>query len=312
MRHDLDGPWITLREARSKTRLVNNEILFSIHTGHIVPVVYAQNRPFLAVSRHNNSLVGHASFWYSGPIQVGHSVIHEIITQDQSIVGQRAVHLLLPNNIFDWNTRCPFKGQAPNGILHHWEPRKKAEHLQANAQVIHLPQEYDDYEWAESSLVEHVPVNYDEDEFFEHHAKDYLIRSPAAPYVYGTDYHSVYEQQDFRLPVSALPLLTTPKQHDKPPCKYTPPYQSEKQRTNDLHSVITNLLQHYPQAKSGFLWNTLRRDSQQAKRQFDRDECITQMDNTVIYWANHQGTPHTLKKRSFQNIVSKLRQKMSS
>jgi len=314
MTRDLDGPWLTLAETSQKTGCVKNEILYSIQDGGVTPVIFTHNRPFEQRDIATNGVtIGHAVFRYSGPLGVDKTVVDEIIAQDRTIIGQRPVSLLRPGNIFDWNSAYPFEGKAPNGFLSHWEPRPEIDTGLVNDAVLHLPQEHPDYEWAESSLVEHVPENYDEDEFFERYANQYLIRSPVAKYVYGTNCNSVYSQQDLRLPASSIPLLgVLTNNHEQKETNTNKLELPTKQRSNDLHLVIIRVLEKYPDAKSGLLWNALRRDSQSTRREFDFDELITQMDNATIYWANSQSAKQTLKKRTFQNLVSKFRQQLGS
>ena len=299
-----------MAEASQKTGFVKNEILFSIHTGGVMPVIYSHNRPFLAITRAaDNTITGHATFRYSGPIAVDKTVIDEIITQNKTLVGQRPIELLLPGSICEWSSIYPYDGNTPNGIIKAWEPKKEL----INHAVVHLPQEHHSYDCAESYFVEHVPENYDEDEFFERYAGQYLIRSPVAQYVYGTDYNSVYSQKDLRLPVSALAQLGKPinkcEQKETKTNKITLP---RKQRSNDLHLVIIRVLETYPDAKSGFLWNELRRDCQSENRQFDSDELIHKMDCTQISWTSNRGVTQIFKKTSFQTLVSRLRKQRKS
>ncbi len=314
MTRDLNGPWLTLAETSQKTGFVKNEILFSIHTGGVMPVVYSHNRPFLAISRSTDGkITGHATFHYSGPIGVDKTVIDDIVVQNKTIVGQRPIRLLLPDNVFDWNSAYPYEGQAPSGILSNWQPRPEVDTALIDKPVLHLPQEHSCYEWAESSLVEHVPDNFDEDKFFERYAGQYLIRSPVAKYVYGTDYNSVYTQKDLRIPASALPNLGKPiNNSEQKETKTNKITLSQKQRSNDLHLVIIRVLETYPDAKSGFLWNELRRDSQSENRQFDSDELIHKMDCTQISWTSNRGVTQIFKKTSFQTLVSRLRKQRKS
>lgn len=304
MKHDLQGPWLNLKEVTQKTGLVRNEILYHIQERNITPVLYAYHRPFLAVSKRKSQIVGHASFRYCGPIAVDSQAINDIVAQDHALIGACQVRLLRTGNICDWQKNLPYEGCLPNGIVDDWEPKNSEE---INTwETIHLPVEHASYASAESALVEHVPENFPEDDFFNCFANRYLIRSPKANYVYGTDYNSAYNQNDLRIPSSALKLFNNSEIKMVDPVMEIP---EQKQRTNDLHQVITRLFKQFPNAKSGFLWNELRKDIGRQKPQFDREELIESMDHAAIIWVSAKGIQQTLKKTSFQTLVSRIRRK---
>ncbi len=80
-----------------------------------------------------------------------------------------------------------------------------------------------------------------------------------------------------------------------------------QKRTNDLHKVIAILCAKHTDAKTGLLWNILRKDIQQLNREYDQDHVITTMDNQKIDWISSTGCQQSFKKSSFQTFVSRLR-----
>ncbi len=300
----LDGPWLTIEELAGKTGFVKNEILFTIQTGKITPVLFTKNRPFLAYSIQHQQRIGHGCFRYTWPLAVNRALIDQLVRDDCALAGLQPVTPIQLGGITQWRKRNPYRGHLPNGVLSGWQPCTQ-EQWQQQGKAILMPFEHPDINCAESSLVHYVPPYYDEDDFFTEHAHRYLIRSPSSPYVYGSEYYSAYDQADFRFPAAALAKLLTAAnepQASKPVANVV-----NKRRVNALHEVIQQLLSEHPDDKSGVLWNSLRRDSQQTRRHFDQDELIIHMDHQVIRWVSANGIQQTLKKSSFQTLVSKLR-----
>ncbi len=307
-RHSLTGPWINFDELTHKTGFVKNEILFNIQTGVITPVIFTDNRPFMAYSiDKNNKIIGHGCFRYSGPFAVDTAIIHRMVRDYKTIVGKQPVQPLCTDSIVDWSHTYPYKGALPNGIVDYWEPRSIEQLQGKHWQAMILPFEHSSYDSAESSLIEFVPKRYDENDFFNRYADEYLIRSPSAHYVYGAEFYSEYNQKDFRFPSAALSRLESVNKQQEPSTTINTLSLSSRKRTNELHSVIQRLIEQCANAKSGILWNELRKDVQLKKRRYDSDHLITQIDHLSIQWTSSSGIQQTLKKSSFQTLVSKLR-----
>ena len=300
----LHGPWLNLEEITRKTGLVNNEILYAIQTQHITPVFHTDNRPFLAYSRQDSSIVGHACFRYSGPVALDTGLIRSIVRNGHVLLNRQPVKLLCEQDIFEWSTDFPYQGALPNGIIDRWEPCSFNGLSGQEWEIMLQPCEYSARDWAESMLVELIPKHYDEEDFFNRYSDHYLVRSPSDSFAYGIEYHHQYTQQDFRFPKAALERLLNNAIPPKAPVISEPLSQ---QRTNDLHKVIVRLLSHHKDAQIGTLWNALRRDIQQTNRDYDNDHIITKMSHAEIHWVSGSGASRTLKKNSFKTRVSKLR-----
>lgn len=295
----LGGPWLNFEEVTQKTGLVKNEILYAIQTQQITPVIYTNNRPFLAYSKNqHNQLIGHARFQYSGTLAINLKAIREIVVNDQTILSREPVKLLCPDQMMSCSTDYHFNADLPNGLLDDWKPNQDI--FSDSVSIMIQPYEYSTYEDAESVIVDFTPRYYCEDEFLAAHADRLFVRSPHAKYVYGSYDTHVFHQKDLRFPLEAIHQLLNPKQPRKPD---KPP----RLRNNELHNVIRRAIDENPKEQSGTIWNILRRDSQQENREYDYDHVIDSINHETIQWVSASGIRQTLKKSSFKIIVSRLK-----
>ena len=302
--HSLNGPWLTFEEITTKTGKVKNELLYAIQMQQITPVIYLNHRAFLAYSLNDTGQrIGHAQCYYSGPVVLHPDRIKDIVSHDRTIAGFEPVTLCCPTDIRDISIDHGFSEPVPQGLFHDWQPNPNI--AQTGIEFMLLPHEYRHIEDGESVLVEHVPEHCCEDTYLETHADRFFIQCPGSDTVYGSYYSHLIDQNALRFPVAAIDALTTPTNTGK-----TPPAidaaLSEK-RHHDLHRVIALLLCHNPTDRSGSLWNKLRKDIQQPKRQYDEDHVITTMNHAEIFWESAAGHAQVFKKRSFENRVSRLR-----
>ena len=302
MQCDLSGPWYNFKEVEKKTGYVKNEILFKIESGVLPAVVHSTNRPFLAVSQSKcGQLIGHGYFRYSGPLAVSQCVINQLIRNEQALALAKPVKPLQLLNVEDWAKDIPYDGQCPNGFISAWEPLQYDELGHVNWSALIYPEEVDNYDFAESTLADRVPDHYDEDEYFERFAKDIIIESPSSPYFYATHAYSEFGLSDIRLPnVSVNTLLGI-----EPISEGVT--RTAQKHVNELHAVIKRIINDYPDAKSGVLWQVLREDCDRDTRHYDHDELIERMDCHCIEWVSSNGIFKVMKKNSFQTSVSRLK-----
>ncbi len=300
----LQGPWLNFEEVTHKTGLVKNEILYAIQTQQITPVIYTNNRPFLAYSQNpQGQVIGHAHFQYSGTLAIHPEAIQEIVVSDQTILSREPVKILCPEQIKACSSDYSFRGSMPNGLLDSWEPNNQL--FNDDVTIIMHPYEYCDYDDAESGLVEYIPGYYDDEAFFADHGERYFVRSPSARYVCGSNYSHIYDQKALRFPVAAIERLLNPK-------KSQPVINSTSRlRHHDINDIFERLMKAHPKAQSGELWNTLRRDIQTDKRIYDCDSIITTIDQLMIHWVSAKGVERQLKKPSFQTAISRLRRRIA-
>lgn len=85
-----------------------------------------------------------------------------------------------------------------------------------------------------------------------------------------------------------------------------PEFGSKKE--HELHSLIEDIYKSLGCPKNNnIVWSALELD--QEKRAFDKNEIIQEIEGDIIYWSSRRGTEQTMKRKTFDNFLSTLRNK---
>jgi hypothetical protein len=71
--------------------------------------------------------------------------------------------------------------------------------------------------------------------------------------------------------------------------------------------LLTRLLKHFPADKPANVWEKLKDDLNKEPRILDIDEIIDEIDLDTLYWFDDNSEIKTIKKKSFYNLINKLK-----
>jgi hypothetical protein len=77
--------------------------------------------------------------------------------------------------------------------------------------------------------------------------------------------------------------------------------------TRGIDILISKVLDVIPEAKPSVIWNVLAQDITQKLRVYDTDEIIEEVGEKALYWTDIDGEAKSLKKKSFYNLIKKLK-----
>jgi hypothetical protein len=77
--------------------------------------------------------------------------------------------------------------------------------------------------------------------------------------------------------------------------------------TRGIDILISKVLDVIPEAKPSVIWNVLAQDITQKLRVYDTDEIIEEVGEKALYWTDIDGEAKSLKKKSFYNLINKLK-----
>jgi hypothetical protein len=70
------------------------------------------------------------------------------------------------------------------------------------------------------------------------------------------------------------------------------------------------MIQLYPDYKSTQIWNMLKHDCSLPNRVYDTDEILEEVNSTELIWTNRKGERTNLMKKSFFNLLKKIKDKL--
>lgn len=80
--------------------------------------------------------------------------------------------------------------------------------------------------------------------------------------------------------------------------------------THPIKQIIANVLMEYSQSNSRQIWNIVKKDVEDEKKQFDRDTLIFEITSDELSYFGLGDTTKTLSYRRFQNLLSEVRKNL--
>lgn len=79
-------------------------------------------------------------------------------------------------------------------------------------------------------------------------------------------------------------------------------------KEHELHSLIEDIYKSLGSPKyNSIVWSALELDLE--KRTYDKNEIIQEIEGDIIYWSSRRGIEQTMKRKTFDNFLSTLRNK---
>lgn len=75
----------------------------------------------------------------------------------------------------------------------------------------------------------------------------------------------------------------------------------------EFDKLIVRMMQLFPEHKPSRLWAMLKADSIRGERLYDTNEILDEVGTDELIWSDRHGKPITLKKKSFYNLIDKVR-----
>jgi hypothetical protein len=85
------------------------------------------------------------------------------------------------------------------------------------------------------------------------------------------------------------------------------PEQDTTSKLRPIDILLTNMIAQFPVLKPSQIWEKLKSDLANDPRAFDTDEIIDELGDDALYWFDHNAEIQQMKKKSFYNLVSRLK-----
>jgi len=74
-----------------------------------------------------------------------------------------------------------------------------------------------------------------------------------------------------------------------------------------IDAMLINMLNEFPNDRPSQIWEKLKNDITNDPRSFDTDEIIDEIGEDTLYWYNSSAELQKMKKKSFYNLIKKLK-----
>mgnify|MGYP000657107989 CR=1 FL=1 len=74
-----------------------------------------------------------------------------------------------------------------------------------------------------------------------------------------------------------------------------------------IDAMLINMLNKFPNDKPSKIWERLKEDLNNEPRKFDTDEIIDELGDDTLYWFDSSAEIQQMKKKSFYNLIKKLK-----
>ena len=287
----LNGPFYLLEEAQVKLNLNQTDLLYSIQSGKIEPVLYSPKRQYLVISTdENRKCIGHAHFTYQGPIAADDTLFVKLAKQLKGNFFS-SYRLIEPANISAIDYTYPLQNKLPNEALLGWSSVNKNEIFTDNYQIVAMPHEAK----ATQNLLKLFNDTLTTKTSFS--PEDYAQKLSSVPYSYDWLYNGKWSIADLRIPSSEITRFLNPN------------VKSDSQRANQLHELILRVLKDHPKETNTSLWEIIRNDSKVDMPVYDVGKIIISVERGSITWKSDYDYEQTMKRKTFQNFVSNQRKK---
>ena len=85
------------------------------------------------------------------------------------------------------------------------------------------------------------------------------------------------------------------------------PKQDATLNMRPIDILLTNIIAQFPILKPSQIWEKLKSDITNDPRSFDTDEIIDEIGEDTLYWYNSSAELHQMKKKSFYNLIKRLK-----
>lgn len=306
---EIHGPYYSIEEAHEILSMRPSELGHAIRTQAITPVVYTKNRRMLIFSHRNWLNWGHASCMYKGHLKLPASHIAMLFDGDPIRLNEDYCTLLDPEGLQNYSTSYPFKRLTPRDWLHDWHPIELDRLALDAARATPLPDEGRSI----IDLVSHFT------KLTKKTGKDgtpldtqALLKEDLNRLVFNFKANSIFEPQDLRIPASEIkkyrqqlagtsanPLIENiPKSNET---------TASKSRTNQLHTLIKNILKAHPKVTAKVAWKLISDDAKNDEPLFDTEGILQLVDHQCIEWKSRHGKTQVMTWASFEPLLSKLK-----
>lgn len=242
--------------------------------------------------------VGYGSIYYSGFVKVNKDKQLELLQQHK--IKCKYFRLVNKTQIIEQNNDYPFKTPTPHTFLYGWKPTpiQAIDWTEIPAKLF--PQE------REHTLLALGNTFYDVMKSINNKLPE-KNQSEAAKTLKAKIPKVEFYSEGIEFCLNDVCLIAS----EINTAIGTPSEKSTTQGSTNYHRpidiLILKMLEQFPNDKPSHTWERLKDDLNQEPRKFDTDEIIDEIGEEILYWFDTQAEVKQMKKKSFYNLIKKLK-----
>lgn len=271
--------------------ITEGKLRYLLEQEQVTPAFFMHNERFIIGGYLSNKFVGFAVADYSGLVTIHKQLIPELLTKGKVSVKQ--VLLMQKERIRVLATEYPFQVKMPNSYIDGWKPNDLTKLVWLAYPALFMPTENTGVLHQLSDMLQSFGSS-------TGNKVDYSRFVDGMPKTELVVLKTTLSFFDICLPKNISPSFhyrTPNEQHVN---------KSEK-RVREIDEVVLNVLSETPHCKSSSLWSLLKNEVSSKNRLYDLHEVIDEVGMTELIWSDRAGNPQTIQKKSFYNLVKKLR-----
>lgn len=296
--HVLVKEYYRITELKDRFNVTVEDIKYLVENSKIELVFYNEVNQYIFGSwQKNKGFIGYGSLNYSGLVKIEEKDQRKLINEKLSVKYFRLVN---KKDITDVNHSYPYESPLPNAFIYAWQPKAISD-INGDyvpAKLFHCEKEH--HLRSMGNMLKDAMSSFDA-------AQEVLAKTDTS--VFDKVPKKAFYHEGIELQFSDSCVL-----HDDL-VKLNIIQQELSNNSNaqscpskrPIDTLLISILKQFPKDKPAELWNKLQADISQATRLLDIDEIIDEVGEKELFWYNLEGEPQTLKRKSFYNLIRKLK-----
>jgi hypothetical protein len=297
--HVLVKEYYRITELKDRFNVSVEDIKYLVENSKIELVFYNEvNQYIFGGWLEGKGFVGYGSLNYSGLVKIAEQEQRKLLLNEN--ISIKSFRLLNKKNISNVNHNYPYKSPLPNAFLYAWQPKaiKDIEWIYIPAKLFHHEKEH--HFRSMGNMIKDAMSSFDT-------AQEVLAKTDTS--VFDKAPKKGFYHEGIELQFSDSCVL-----HDDL-VKLNIIQQELSNNSNaqscpskrPIDTLLISILKQFPKDKPAELWSKLQADISQATRLLDIDEIIDEVGEKELFWYDLEGEPQTLKRKSFYNLIRKLK-----
>ena len=282
-----------LNELQRNFGIFKEDLDYLIAETNIKFCLYCKTSDLILGIWQEGKFIGFGACSYSGLLS--------LYPKDQTeIFEKKSVRISFANvvqkeKVKNFSNKYPFDVETPNPIIHDWHPFELSKVKREHIPCIFRPQEWQKMQQNINALLNNLKIDIKELRINSSESEEDKLCS--ASELFRLKDVCITRKQLEKSLILLGKINTTQPKHSI----------SNNNSKRQIDQLLIRLMENSPDAKPAELWSELEEDCNRELRLFDTDEILDEVGKKELFWFDLDGDVLPLKRRSFYNLIKKLK-----
>lgn len=308
--------YYTLDQAARALECFTDEVEHFIMTEKLVAHLYAKSKTFVVVEVQSKDILGRGVGTYTGLIKIDQKFARTLL-DNKSITLDKPVALTQPEKVNGWSEKQPYTSSLFLKAMRidEWVPfsgefAASKPHLLA----ISLPDESPGLMRMAMGTLEKIAENTKTPIGTETNSQQYPELTYSFKKQGSFDCSALRIRHEDLMSFRGAQLseasdLSTIDEQSKGE-SISPPVIVSRERVNELHVLLIDLISANPRSGARGLWRLLKREASSVSKSFDTNEILQEVTDSKLAWISSHGNHSELSWSSFPSTVSQIKKEL--